>query len=148
MKRLVEVTIDGKSFTFRSDADPDYLDDLAKFFEAKYLEVSPKRGGNPYKQAVLAALNITEELFQERSRNEELKDKVKERCARIQELIEEVDLGAVERAGATRRVGAKQIDAAPSSQDRQQRSGAAEDTEDAESERRKPRRASRNVKRP
>ena len=146
VKRLVEVTIDGKSLTFRSDADPDYLDDLAKFFEAKYLEVSPKRGGNPYKQAVLAALNITEELFQERTRNEELKEKVKQRCARIQELIEEVDLGAVTRGGSKRRVGPT-----PSSQDRQERSGSMENAEADEPETAQPeraKRAARNVERP
>ena len=91
MKRLVEVTIGGKSITFRSDADPDYLDGLVEFFEEHYREVSPKRGGNPYKQAVLAALNITEELFRERDRNEELKANVRERCERIQELIQKID---------------------------------------------------------
>ena len=91
MKRLVEVTIDGKSFSFRSDADPDYLDGLISFFEAKYKEVSPKRGGNPYRQAVLAALNITEELFRERTRNEELRANVRKRCERIEELINRID---------------------------------------------------------
>ena len=92
MKRVIEVQIDGKSFAVRSEADPAYVDELARFFEARYKEVSPKRGSNPFKQAVLAGLNIAEELFQQRNENEMLRRRVQERCERIQELVDQLAL--------------------------------------------------------
>lgn len=91
MKRLVEVSIDGKPVSFRSDAEQAYLDDLAAFFEARYKEVGSRRVSSPFTQAVLAALNITEELFRERDRGQELREGVKDRCKRIQDLIDTLD---------------------------------------------------------
>lgn len=91
VKRLVEVSIEGKPISFRSDAEQAYLDDLAAFFEARFKEVGSRRGTSPYTQAVLAALNITEELFRERSRGQELREGVRARCQRIQELLETLD---------------------------------------------------------
>jgi cell division protein ZapA (FtsZ GTPase activity inhibitor) len=91
VKRLVEVSIDGKPISFRSDAEQAYLDDLATFFEARFNEVGSRKGTSPYTQAVLAALNITEELFRERGLAQELREGVKARCQRIQELLDNLD---------------------------------------------------------
>ncbi len=91
MKRSVEVTIDGKAIALKSDYEQAYLDDLASFVEEQYREVTSARGGNPYRQAVLAALNIADELFRLRRRNRELQEGVRQRCERIQKLLKEID---------------------------------------------------------
>ena len=91
MKRSVEVTIDGKPIAFKSDGEQEYLDGLANFVEERYLEVRTTRVGNAYSQAVLAALNIADELFKEKERNQKLQDGVRLRCERIQGLIDEID---------------------------------------------------------
>lgn len=91
MKRSVEVTIDGKPIALKSDYEQAYLDGLASFVEERYREVRTTRGGNPYSQAVLAALNIADELFKEKERNQKLQDGVRLRCERIQDLIDEID---------------------------------------------------------
>lgn len=91
MKRSVEVTIDGKQIALKSDYEQAYLDGLANFVEERYQEVRTTRGGNPYSRAVLACLNIADELFKEKERNQKLQDGVKHRCERIQELLKEID---------------------------------------------------------
>ncbi len=91
MKRSVEVTIDGKAIALKSDYEQTYLDDLANFVEEQYREVKLARGGNPQIHAVLAALNIADELFRQKKRNQELQDGVKKRCDRIQDLLNEID---------------------------------------------------------
>lgn len=91
MKRSVEVTIDGKPIALKSDYEQAYLDGLANFVEERYKEVRTSRGGNPYSQAVLACLNIADELFKEKERNQKLQDGVKQRCERIQDLLKEID---------------------------------------------------------
>lgn len=92
VKRLVEVRIDGKPISFRSDAEQEYLDALASFFEAHFQEVGSRRGKDAFNQAVLAALNITEELFRERDRLQALREDVKERCQRICALLDALDV--------------------------------------------------------
>lgn len=91
VKRLVEVSIDGKPVSFRSDADQAFLDDLARFFEERFKEVGSRRVSNPFTQAVLAGLNIAEELFRERTRGQDLRKGVRDRCQRIQELLDHLD---------------------------------------------------------
>jgi cell division protein ZapA len=91
VKRSVEVVIDGKPVPLKSDYEQAYLDDLATFVEERYLEVTSTRGGNSYRKGVLAALNIADELFKEKERNQKLQDGVRQRCERIQDLIKEID---------------------------------------------------------
>ena len=91
VKRSVEVVIDGKQIALKSDYEQAYLDDLANFVEERYQEVRSARGSNPYRQACLAALNIADELFKEKERNQKLQEGVRLRCERIQDLIDEID---------------------------------------------------------
>ena len=87
----MEVTIDGKAIALRSEYDQAYLDDLATFVEERYKEVRTSRAGNPYSQAVLAALNIADELFKERGRVKALQVGVRKRCQRITDLVNKID---------------------------------------------------------
>jgi cell division protein ZapA len=97
VKRSVTVTIDGKLVPLRSEATPEYLDALAGYVERQIKEVQAGKPLNPYRTAVLAALNIADELFRERQEHSELKDQVRERCRRILDHVT-----AIEAAGACR----------------------------------------------
>ena len=105
VKRSVEVNIDGKLIALRSEYKQAYLDQLASFVEERYKEVRTSRGGNPYSQAVLAALNIADELFKERDRNQTLQEGVRQRCERIQDLVREIDPVGKKKRGKGRRGG-------------------------------------------
>lgn len=96
MKKSVEVTIDGKSIRLKTDYEQTYIDELTEYVEQHYLEVRTVKPGNPYRQAVLAALNIADELFKERSRNDELREDVEQRCRRILDLIRSIDSTAAQ----------------------------------------------------
>lgn len=87
----MEVIIDGKQIALKSEYEQAYLDDLANFVEERYREVRTTRGGNTYSKGVLAALNIADELFKEKERNQKLQDGVRQRCERIQDLIDKID---------------------------------------------------------
>ncbi|MFH2006007.1 MAG: cell division protein ZapA [bacterium] len=102
VKRSVEVNIDGKLIPLRSEYEQAYLDELASFVEERYKEVRTSRG-NPYSQAVLAALNIADELFKERDRNQTLQEGVRKRCQRIQDLVREIDPVGGQKRGKGRR---------------------------------------------
>lgn len=92
----VKVTIFGTEYAIRGDADPAYVNRLAKYVEDKMLELT---GGSTssatVRLAVLAALNVADELFQLK---EELKkvegqgpnfDEVDRRLARLAEKLDE-----------------------------------------------------------
>ena len=62
---VLEVEIFDRIYRLRSDKDPEYLDELAAYLDEKMkeiAEVAPTVDGQ--KIAILAALNIADELFQ------------------------------------------------------------------------------------
>ncbi len=66
-KNAVQVFIAGESFTVRSELPPEYTREVAAYVDAAYRHV---KAGMPsvetHKAAILAALQITDELFQAR----------------------------------------------------------------------------------
>ena len=66
-KQTVMVKIFGEEYPIRGETDPEYIMEVAGYLDAKMREVSQKSGNKmPAKVAILAALNITDELFQAR----------------------------------------------------------------------------------
>ncbi len=89
--RSVEVSILGSSFTIQSNYEPRYLDEVIAHLKEKIREVQAASGAqDPLKIALLAALNVTDELLQKRGQDsgeiEELTEK----------LIERIDQSLVE----------------------------------------------------
>ena len=76
-KNAVRVFIGGEEFTVRSELSPDYTRDVAA-----YLDVALKRVRDSlpmvesHKAAILAALSITDELFQARRSDREVADRL------------------------------------------------------------------------
>lgn len=75
--RSVAVHIRGEKYAIRSDADPTYVRKLASFVDSRLEEVrNTTQIVSTQKLAVLAALNIADELFQERRKRTTLKEQV------------------------------------------------------------------------
>ncbi len=75
-KQTVTVNIFGEEYPIRGDADSDYIVSVASYLDNKMREVAERNANkSPTKVAILAALNITDELFQARkATSREIKD--------------------------------------------------------------------------
>ena len=98
MKRSVTVEVAGQKLTLRTDAGEEYLHALAAFVNEKIAEVKTStRTFSTHALAILAALNIADELFQARDQarkeTDELKKRVREKALRIGELLDKVPNG-------------------------------------------------------
>jgi len=79
-KRSVVVHVGEQRYVVRSDADETYIRMLASYLDDRILEV--KKSSKPVTSqslAVLAALNIADELFQERRKRGDLKQRIRDR---------------------------------------------------------------------
>lgn len=87
----VRVTIYGKSYTIKGKADASYISGVAGYVDKKMREVED--GGaasqDEGKVAILAGMNITDELFTARQEKEKLESGIDERIQALTELIEE-----------------------------------------------------------
>lgn len=71
------VRILGDDYPIKSDADPEYLQELAKFVEQKILGISTKsRLPSNLKSEVLAAIIIADEYFNEKKKNVAIEQKM------------------------------------------------------------------------
>ena len=84
----VEVEIFGQKYLIKGDGDPAYIRQLAEFVDSKMREVHGKlKLSTPGKIAVLAALNITHELFNSKKEMAEQESIIANRAERLLELI-------------------------------------------------------------
>ena len=88
-KKSIAVEIAGQRYVVKSDADATYVRNLASFVSKRIAEVeSGNRSIPTARLAVLAALNIADELFQERSRQKEFRRQVQDRSQAILKYLE------------------------------------------------------------
>lgn len=81
-KNVLKVRIYGAEYHIRGDADAKYIETIAEYVDEKMREVNQNlRVDSSLKVAILAAVNIAHELFEERARketkNKEFEDKIK-----------------------------------------------------------------------
>ncbi len=70
---VVKVTIFGSEYAIRGDTDAEYIRRVAQYVDAKMKEVDESTSvKSSLKVAILAALNIADELFRERAEKKEL----------------------------------------------------------------------------
>ena len=85
------VHIAGQRFAIRSDAEDDYVHALAEYVDEQLGAV--KKGSRrivaPHRQAILAALNIADELFQERKKRDTLRQQVRKRSKAIMASLDQ-----------------------------------------------------------
>ena len=91
---ILKINIYGTEYPIKSDAetDPDYIKSVAEFVDKKMQEIDENtQSKSAIKVAILAALNITDELFQERASKEsvfsEMEDKIKNLSNRLDQSI-------------------------------------------------------------
>ncbi len=71
MKQRVEMKIAGQVYRIASELDPDYVKSLADYLERKIERIQKRtRIGNLTGAIVLAALDVTDELHQEKAQRE------------------------------------------------------------------------------
>ena len=87
---LVKVDIYGKEYTVKGQADPKYIESVAEYVDSKMKEVD---ANVPFESslrvAILAAMNITDELFSQKNSKSDRDDEIEEKAkALVQELEE------------------------------------------------------------
>jgi cell division protein ZapA (FtsZ GTPase activity inhibitor) len=95
-KTQMEVTIFGQTLKLRGDADPEMTVKLAEFVDQKMREAVPSTmslsnvlyNERIARVAILAALNIAEELFQLRAEKENEKNLIEEKASAMLLLLE------------------------------------------------------------
>ncbi|GBD93605.1 cell division protein ZapA [bacterium BMS3Abin05] len=84
-KRTLKVNIYGTEYPIRGQADVDYILKVADYLDQKMREIDQQLSQkSALKVAILAALNITDELFRNRLEKAELVEKYERK---IQELL-------------------------------------------------------------
>jgi cell division protein ZapA len=95
-----EVLIHGSTYTISGEIDPEYIHRLASFLSSKMGELSISiPNATPLKLAVLAALNISDELFQYKDLSKPDLEKnslaVEEKTKRLIHLLDEGLIGDI-----------------------------------------------------
>lgn len=71
--KKIDVTIFGRSYTLMGSANPEYMLTVCKYVDSKMEEISTANPQfDPLKTATLAAVNITNELFQSREQSKDV----------------------------------------------------------------------------
>jgi cell division protein ZapA len=88
-KNLVQVQIFGHSYTIRGEADQEYILGVAAYVDRKMREITEKLPvASLSKVAILASLNIADELFKERTQRETRERSLNDRAARLNAVLD------------------------------------------------------------
>ena len=86
---LVPVVIMGQTYKVRAEEDVAYIEELARFVDTKMRSIADATGtAESLKVAILAALNIADELFKAEERE---KTSDEELAGRVHELVKTLD---------------------------------------------------------
>jgi cell division protein ZapA len=92
VKRQVTVEVAGQKFTLKTEAEEAYVRSLAEFVSDKIGEA--RSGGRTFSThalAILAAMNIADDLFRTQRDMTELKKRVRDKSRTLLELLEKGD---------------------------------------------------------
>ncbi len=83
-KRSVKVNIFGEDYTIKGDADSEYISQVVQYVDKKMRIVSEGLTNKSHSRvAVLAALNIADELFSERYKSESKSSELERRIGKL-----------------------------------------------------------------
>jgi cell division protein ZapA len=86
--KSTRVQIFGSDYHVRGEADPEYIRSLAAYVDAKMHEIATDQSlVSSTKVAILTAIHIADELFQERREREQSVDDVAARALRLTEPL-------------------------------------------------------------
>ena len=89
-ERLVEIKVFGQAYTVKTDAEEDYIQEIAKYVNEKMEEVLKKtKSVSTLNVAILTALNIADDLLKEKEKRTAL---LREIEAKSKDLVEKIDI--------------------------------------------------------
>lgn len=89
-KNATTVEIFGREYKIRGVADDQYIQEVARFVDEKMKEVSKGSSlPSPDRLAILAALNIADELFQERRRSSEMLSGIEQKAHKLIGILDQ-----------------------------------------------------------
>jgi len=89
---VLKINIYGTEYPIKSDAqtDPEYIQKVADYVDQKMREIEKNtQAKSSLKVAILAALNITDELFQERGSRQSSLNEMENRIRNITDSLEQ-----------------------------------------------------------
>jgi len=85
----VTVNIHGQTYTLKGGNDPEYVQEVAAYVNERMKEVSENSSiGSATKVAILAAVNIADELFREQQKRIEALATLEDRSVQIASLLD------------------------------------------------------------
>jgi cell division protein ZapA len=89
-ERLVEIKVFGQTYTVKTDAEEDYIQEVAKYVNEKMDEILKKtKSVSTLNVAILTALNIADDLLREKEKRLAL---LREVDAKAKDLGEKIDI--------------------------------------------------------
>lgn len=90
-KSLVQVQIFGHSYTIRGEADQAYILEVAAYVDRKMREITEKLPvASLSKVAILASLNIADELFKERAKHRNQTSQLTDKAAKLNAVLDDL----------------------------------------------------------
>ena len=84
----VTVTIFGQEYSLRGDADAEYVREVARFVDERMQDVARNSSmASTAKVAILAAVNIADELFREQKRRHDSQASLEDRSVELTRLL-------------------------------------------------------------
>ncbi len=94
-KNVVQVQICGHTYTIKGEAEQEYILRVAAYVDRKMREVMEKLPvASPSKVAILASLNIADELFKERTQQRHHEEQLSRRAERLNAALDELFEGS------------------------------------------------------
>ena len=92
--KTIKVSILGEEYPIKSDANPEYLQELGKYVEEKISKISLKNKlPSKIKSEVLAAIIIADEYFSEKNKNAKIEQKLSELTRLLEEKLSAEPVG-------------------------------------------------------
>ncbi len=89
--RVVHVDIHGQRYAVRSELDPQYVGELASYLDTRMQMAARELStSDPLRVAVIAALNLADELFRARADATGLERRVMSRTADLERLVDDM----------------------------------------------------------
>jgi len=89
-ERLVEIKVFGQTYTVKTDAEEDHIQEVARYVNGKIDEVLKKtRSVSTLNVAILTALNIADDLLREKEKRMALLREIEQKS---EDLAEKIDL--------------------------------------------------------
>jgi cell division protein ZapA len=88
-KSTEKVEIFGQEYKIKGVGNPQYIHKIAGYVDKKMREIAHSSGiMSQSRIAILASLNIVDELYQEREKREKAESELKQQAARLGELLD------------------------------------------------------------